>query len=150
MRGRRLSPPRCHARLRRAGLRTACARGAQAPTTAFYRGKFTSRLVKPINKGARGGPRAGHSCCARCARCARCAHCASWCFARLRRGVGDAASPLTSEKKSFFSQIRSHSAVAVESRKVCQNKSLKWGAVDTLPHIRTHFGHRCNINGHLW
>ena len=99
------------------------------------------------NKGARGGPRAGHSCCARCARCA---HCASWCFARLRRGVGDAASPLTSEKKKHFFLIRSQRAVAVGSRKVCQNKSEKWGAVDTVPHIRTHFGNLCVIIGHLW
>ena len=60
------------------------------------------------NKGARGGPRAGHSSCARCARCA---HCASWCFARPRRGVGDAASPLTSQGPKIDRR-----AVADESR----------------------------------
>ena len=60
--------------------------------------------------------------------------------ARLRRGVGYAASPLTSKGQR---------AVADESRK-SRNKSEKWGAADTLPHIRAHFGHRSAINGHLW
>ena len=79
----------------------------------------------------------------------RFAHCTSLCFARLRRGVDGAASPLAKRKK-HFSLIRSQRAVAVGSRKVCQNKSEKWGAVDTAPHIRTHFGNRCVIIGHLW
>ena len=96
-----------------------------------------------FNKGTWGGPRDGHSFCARCA------HCASWCSPRLRRGVGDAASPLASQRptKTFFSLIRSYSAVAVESRKVKKNKSRnshKYGAVDTFPHIRTHLWHRTN------
>ena len=64
--------------------------------------------------------------------------------ARLRRGVGYAASPLTSQRPKIDQR-----AVADESRK-SRNKSEKWGAADTLPHIHAHFGHRCAINGHLW
>ena len=43
----------------RDAMRTACARGAQAPTTAFYRGKATGTQVGPINGLRTGNPPTG-------------------------------------------------------------------------------------------